>query len=184
MWYQIYIPSRLHVSVLTRWLILLLLWVSCITLSAQRHRVYLILAEECPISIYMAKPIRTVMEKYPKEDVEFVGVFPSLKSTPTSARQFAINYKLERLQIQLDPQQQLTRRLGAEITPEVIITDASTDRILYRGRISNAYAAPGKMRHGRRINDLDNMLRRIQAGEEIDPPWLPAVGCFVTFTKG
>ena len=149
--------------------------------SAQKEiNVYVFIAEECPISIYMAKPLREAVKQFDGQ-VNFHAVFPSKKSTMETAQEFIEQYDLSTFKILLDKDQSITKKMGAEVTPEVAITDGKGKEILYCGRISNAYASPGKMRHGRRINDLINMLNRIVKGEKIDKPWLPAVGCFITF---
>ena len=112
------------------------------------------------------------------EQVRFYAVFPSSNSTQASAEKFLADYQLEDAEILLDTDKAFTRRVGATVTPEAVILGPD-DEILYRGRLSNAYSAPGRMRHGKRINDLMNMLRRLETGGTIDPPWLPAVGCFI-----
>ncbi len=148
----------------------------------QKLNVYVFLAEECPISIYMAKPLREAVAQF-GEQATFHAVFPSTKSTQESAEQFLEDYDLPQFNIILDTDQSLSTKLGATITPEVAITHSETEELLYRGRISNAYAALGRMRHGTRINDLVNMLTRITKDEKITPPWLPAIGCFITFNQ-
>ncbi|MEZ4888421.1 MAG: hypothetical protein R3E32_27080 [Chitinophagales bacterium] len=150
---------------------------------AQKNlNVYVFLAEECPISIYMAQPLRIAVEQF-GENATFYAVFPSAKSTQATASQFLQKYELPQFEVKLDIDQSFAAKLGATITPEVAITDSQTKDLLYRGRISNAYAALGRMRHGQRINDLVNMLTRITQGEKITPPWLPAIGCFITFNQ-
>lgn len=151
-----------------------------LTSFAQKDfNVYVFIAEECPISIYMAKPLREAVKQF-GDTANFYAVYPSRKSTDTSAKEFLEKYQLTAFENILDPKQELTQKFEATITPEVVITFKDTEEILYRGRISNAYAAPGKMRHGARINDLLNMLTRITKGDTIVQPWAPAVGCFIT----
>ena len=165
-----------------KYLILLVGILATLDASAQKNlRVYVFVAEECPISIYMASPLREAYRQF-GEQADFYAVFPSSNSTEETAAAFLRDYELTDFAIKLDTDKTFCRKTGATVTPEVVITDA-TEKILYRGRISNAYSAPGRMRHGRRINDLVNMLTRIGQGEEITPPWLPAVGCFITFQK-
>lgn len=152
------------------------------TLSAQEKelKVYVFVAEECPISIYMAKPLREAVKQF-GDKADFYAVFPSSNSTETTAEKFLADYELTDFTVRLDTKKEFGKETGATVTPEVVITNQAAD-ILYRGRISNAYAAPGRMRHGKRINDLVNMLTRIARGETIARPWLPAVGCFITYT--
>lgn len=146
------------------------------------YNIYVFIAEECPISIYMAKPLRETVKQFDQQ-ANFYAVFPSKKSTEATAAEFLKQYDLPQFQVLMDNDKNFTKKMGAEVTPEVAITDVETEEILYCGRISNAYASPGKMRHGQRINDLTNMLTRITKGEKIAKPWLPAVGCFITFAE-
>lgn len=159
-----------------------ILFLSQTTFAQKDLNVYVFIAEECPISIYMAKPLREAAKQFDGQ-ANFYAVFPSQKSKQATAEEFLKQYNLPSFQVILDSDQSLTKKLGAEVTPEVAITNKENQEILYCGRISNAYASPGKMRHGRRINDLVNMLTRISKGEQIAKPWLPAVGCFITFHK-
>lgn len=140
---------------------------------------YVFIAEECPISIYMAKPLKQAVESFGTE-VAFHAVFPKSNSTEETAQRFLETYGLDGMKIKLDTEQRFAKETGATITPEAIITDA-TGTILYRGRISDAYAAPGRMKHGARNNDLVDVLELLEKGEQIAAPWKSAVGCFITF---
>jgi len=149
----------------------------------RQYDVYVFVAEECPISIYMARPLREAAKAY-SNHADFYAVFPVATSTETTAAEFLDKYQLTAWQAKLDPAQALTRQLGATVTPEVVIVDRVTRRVYYRGRVSNAYAAPGKMRHGERTNELRTMLRRLEEGHTPTAPWPSAVGCFITAVNG
>ncbi len=161
-------------------------WVCVLLLTsllyAQNNvNVYVFIAEECPISIYMAQPLKQVAKKY-SEQANFYAVFPKKNSNTATASKFLEEYQLNNFSTMLDNEQTLSRRLNALVTPEVIITDAKGD-VLYKGRITNAYAAPGKMKHGSPINNLDKALTMIIKGQEVPQPWHKAVGCFITYHK-
>ena len=143
--------------------------------------VYIYLAEKCPISIYMANPLQRVLQEH-DTDVNYFAVFPMKNSTRSSARSFLEQNKLEEMAIILDPNQELALSHGATITPEVVVVQDG--KIKYRGRISNAYNAPGKMKHGRRTNDLLRILNLVRREQDSSFEWLPAVGCFITFHHG
>lgn len=163
---------------------ILVLTVLALTLSGQRqYDVYVFVAEECPISIYMAKPLREAAKAH-GEHANFYAVFPVATSTMETAAEFLTKYALTAWKAELDPAQSLTRQLEASVTPEVVIVDRASRQVYYRGRVSNAYAAPGKMRHGERTNELRNMLRRLEEGHTPTAPWPPAVGCFITPVNG
>jgi hypothetical protein len=140
---------------------------------------YVFIAEECPISIYMAKPLQQAMEDF-GEQVQFYAVFPKSNSTQQTAQRFLETYKLQGMQIMLDKDQAFAKKTGATITPEAVVTDPA-GTILYRGRISDAYAAPGRMKHGPRNNELTTVLKSLGKGEKVAEPWPSAVGCFITF---
>ena len=161
---------------------LLWMWFLPQLLSAQQDiRVYVFLAEECPISIYMVQPLNQVAEKYAGQ-ADFYAVFPKSNSSQSTAEAFAERYEMRGFSNILDVDQSLSRQLDAVVTPEVIILN-DQGKVLYKGRITNAYAAPGKMRHGHRTNDLDHVMSKIVNGQSAPQPWPEAVGCFITFSK-
>lgn len=153
----------------------------CVFITANGQKsfnVYVFLAEECPVSVYMAKPLTTIAEKY-AADVSFHAVFPLKNSSYATAQLFKNDYQLNSFEILLDPDQKLALNMGASITPEAIVTD-ETGQVVYRGRINSAFYAPGKMKHSAIKNDLDDALSKLVSGNEIPQPWPPAVGCYIT----
>lgn len=147
--------------------------------SQEKYSVYVFVAEKCPISIYMAKPLQEVFEKY-SDTMDFYTVFPMKNSTEATAQKFLEKYDLPDFKIKLDNYQGFAKKLEATITPEVVVLDEKGE-IAYRGRISDAYKAPGKMKHGIRKNELMAVLDLLANGEEIPKPWTGAVGCYITF---
>ena len=165
-----------------RWIVFsMFFWWSGSAFAQKDLQVYIFVAEECPISIYMAKPLREATAAF-ADKATFYAVFPSILSTTETAEEFLTTYDLEAFNIRLDTEQELTQQLGATITPEAIITDA-TGTVLYRGRISDAFAAPGKMKHGPRTNVLLEALQQAAAGQAVNEPWVDAVGCYITIRK-
>lgn len=144
--------------------------------------VYVFVAEECPICNYMGKTLSAIAADY-KDNVQFYLVFPLKKSNYKTVHLFKEKYHLGDYQSILDKDQTLTRKLGATVTPEVVITSDENSNILYRGRISDAYAAPGKIRHRSRSKDLRVALEKVLEDQKIAQPWPDAVGCFITFDR-
>lgn len=148
--------------------------------SAQtKYSVYVFVAEKCPISIYMAKPLQEAFKKY-GEEVDFYAVFPMKNSTNETAIQFLKKYNLPDFKIKLDNHQGFAQKLKATITPEVIVLN-ERGKVEFRGRISDAYKAPGKMKHGVRKNELIKVLDTLSTGKDVPQPWAHAVGCYITF---
>jgi hypothetical protein len=150
---------------------------SCFS-QEKKISVYAFVAEECPISIFMASSLKTVADRYAGE-VNFYLVFPFSTSTYKTADAFRKTNQLTHFIARIDKDQHITKSLGASVTPEVIITGAD-ERILYQGRINDAYAQPGKRKHIYTSNDLATALENITNDREMPKPWRPAVGCYIT----
>lgn len=144
-------------------------------------KVYVFAAEQCPICIYMAKSLATISNSF-KNNADFYLVFPLKTSTVKTAINFKTKNKLTNFFIIVDAQQSLTKKLGAKITPEVVVANEA-DSVLYRGRINDAYLSPGKRRHIYRNNDLADALALVAAQKQVPVPWKTAVGCYITFNK-
>ena len=140
--------------------------------------VYVFLAEDCPVCNYMGKPLSATAHKY-ADRVDFHAVFPFKTSSYTSSQVFKEQYDMVTYETLLDKDHTLTRKLGASVTPEVVITDEHGE-VYYRGRINSAYYAPGKMKHGTTKDDLDEALTILLAGGEVPKPWPTPVGCYIT----
>ncbi len=144
----------------------------------KKINVFAFVAEDCPISIFMAASLKSVAEMHDSK-VNFYLVFPFATSTSKTALEFKSKNTLSNFTVKVDKNQRLTKKLGATITPEVVITDAD-ETILYRGRINDAYLQPGKRKHIYSSNDLADALNNITNGREIAAPWKLAVGCYIT----
>ena len=137
------------------------------------------LAEECPISNNMGAPLSGIAEDY-ADKVQLYAVFPLTTSTAATANRFKKVHHLERYATLLDPKQQLAKKLGARVTPEVIITNEQ-DEILYRGRINDLYAAPGKKNNGPKHRDMAMAIDQALRGKAVPQPWPVAIGCTITY---
>ncbi len=149
--------------------------------QARTIHVYAFVAEECPISIYMAGALSEISQSYSSK-ADFNLVFPLKSSSKKTSNLFKAKNKLPLYNIILDKDQGISKKLGATITPEVIITDAD-NKVVYKGRINDAYLEPGKRRHIFGSNDLNNALAMISEGKEFPKPWKNAIGCYITYTK-
>ena len=160
----------------------LLLFFTSSAFSQKNWHAYVFLAEECPICNYMGKPLSMIAEKYGSQ-VEFYAVFPVKRSNYKTTQLFKEQYGLTSFETLLDRNLEWTEKLGATVTPEVVVTD-STGEILYRGRINNAYYAPGKMKHSSIRHELDEALSAITNGNIVAKPWPSAIGCYITRYAG
>lgn len=162
-------------------IVFLLLFATSVTRCFSQQKkinVYAFVAEDCPISIFMASSLKSVADRYAGK-VNFYLVFPFSTSTNKSATAFKKNNQLTQFITKVDKDQQLTKKMSATITPEVVIT-GEDETILYQGRINDAYAQPGKRKHVYTSNDLFAAMENISNGREMPKPWKRAVGCYIT----
>jgi|SRR5687768_12807765 len=144
----------------------------------KKINVYAFVAEECPISIFMASSLKSIANLYAGK-INFYLVFPFSTSTNKSATAFKTKNQLTQFITKVDKDQRITKKLGATVTPEVVIT-GTDETILYQGRINDAYLQPGKRKHIYSSNDLAAALENISNGQEMPKPWKRAVGCYIT----
>lgn len=162
--------------------IIFVLSTSLVSLGQKDYTVYVFLAEECPVCNFVAKSLSKTSEQF-QDQVEFVAVFPQRISNIKTASLFKKKYGMSNFIVEIDKDQIITSKYNASITPEVIVVDKQ-DNILYQGRINNSYAAPGRMKHGKVIEDLKINLQKIVKNQKIPKPWPEPIGCYITRTNG
>jgi hypothetical protein len=146
--------------------------------SQKEWHVFVFIGEECPVCNFMGNPLSGIAARY-GDRVSFHAVFPLKNSNYKSSQLFKQQYNMLTFETLLDKGQVLTKKLGATVTPEAVITDEHGE-VYYRGRINSAYYAPGKMKHSSIRDDLEEALKTLLAGGTVPQPWPAPVGCFIT----
>lgn len=141
--------------------------------------VYVFLSEGCPICQNQTYSLRELYTQFGNQKVGFVGVFPNLEfSTTETMEKFKKKYRLS-FPLQRDENQALTERLGATITPQVVVIQENTHGIIYKGKIDNSYERIGKRRPVITEFYLRDALTEILAGKTITLSETAPVGCFI-----
>ena len=141
-------------------------------------KVYVMLAEECPICNYMGTTLSRTGRDYANK-VTFYAVFPTKTSTQKTAARFKQRHNMTPYTTILDGNKTLTKKLGASVTPEVIIT-GENDVVLYRGRINDAYNEPGRRNNRPMNNEMRAGIESALLGKALAGPWPEAIGCAIT----
>ncbi|QKG53588.1 hypothetical protein [Hymenobacter sp. BRD67] len=139
--------------------------------------VYVFLAESCPISQQATLPLRALYARYAPWGA-VCGRISGAEATPASVAAFARTYTVP-FTTQSDPGQVLAQRLGARITPEVVLVAADHHTILYQGRLDDQYAALGQRRTVSQHHELADALADLAAGRAVAVPRTQAVGCYI-----
>lgn len=140
--------------------------------------VFIFLEEDCRISQYYSKPLKELHEKYSTEKIIFKGIFPSQNTTQKNMDDFKEKYTLP-FEMIFDEGQILTKKLGARITPEVIVYNQSKEEIIYKGRIDDSYFRVGKRRQVTTTSELKTVLHCLTNDRPIRVKWKDAIGCFI-----
>lgn len=162
-----------------------LLFIFIFAISAQTFAdkkgltVYIFLAETCPICQSVSIELKKLDGQYSQLDVKFVGIFPdNALSNEKTRMAFGKKYGL-RFPLNGDSGQVITKKLQAEITPEVVVEDDETHTILYRGKIDNSFASLGKRRTVVTEHYLRDAIESWVFGKKILISKTKAVGCII-----
>jgi peroxiredoxin len=157
------------------------LWMSFTAAAAPSDSisVYIFLREDCVICQQYTSQLEQLHQVYGNKGIHFFGVFPNESSTSELVAEYAEKYGLT-FPLEIDTDQALTRRLGATITPEVVVYDHRIGRILYSGRIDDRYVKVGKRRRHVQTSELEDALKAIRAGQPVAVREAPATGCLIT----
>ena len=143
--------------------------------SATRAVVLIFVLPDCPIANSYAPAYSRLHAAYAKLGIPILLVHVDANLTESAARQHARKYALD-CPLFLDPEHAWVQQAGATKTPEAVIFSCDRE-ILYRGRIDNRYAAPGKRRPEATMHDLRNSLDAVLAGKPVPQARTEAVGC-------
>lgn len=149
-------------------------------LKKDKIKVYIFLAETCPICQYYTLELKKIYKKYHEKNIELIGVFPNQLSSKKTIAAFKEKYEIP-FELILDKRQKTARKMKAKITPEVFVFRKKN--LLYRGRIDNSYARIGKRRRVVTSFDLINVLDNLLEGKKIEKPKTQAIGCLITYKK-
>jgi Redoxin len=143
--------------------------------------VYVFLSEDCPVCQNQTLPLRELHTKFKNQGVGFVAVFSNPSSVDSTIFFFRAKYGLQ-FQAVFDSTQHITKRLNAQITPEVVVVNhAENDAVVYRGAVDNAYPALGKRRKVVSQHFLNDALTALLTGSKNYVKTTEHVGCYITF---
>ncbi len=137
---------------------------------------------DCPISNYYAQEIRRTCEAYAPRGVECTLVYVDPTMTDQAALSHATAYGHGHYTAVVDIQRSLVEATGVTVTPEVVVIGPD-EKIAYRGRIDNYYAALTKPRAAVTEHNWRDALDAVVSGQPVAKPEVPAVGCTIPDKK-
>lgn len=143
-------------------------------------KIYIFVAETCPICQYYTKKIKTIEKDFGHETVL---VFPNKLSNEESIEKYKRKYKIEEFEHIIDSEHLWVKKFDAMVTPEVFVYNLRQDSVYYRGRIDDNYARVGKRKLQIQSDDLVNALNAIKDKKKIEVAITQSVGCYISRTK-
>jgi peroxiredoxin len=143
--------------------------------------VYVFMSEDCPVCQNQTLPLRELYAQFKNKGIGFVAVFSNPSSADSTILLFRARYDL-RFPVIFDTNQQIAKRLNAQITPEVVVVNHTENNVIvYRGAVDNAYPALGKRRTIVTEHFLNDALNALLKGSKDYLSTTKAVGCYITF---
>ncbi len=130
---------------------------------------------ECPISNEASPELNSVARGVPGEKLAMVGLCVDPDKDASALAAHAKEFTLA-FPVASDRELSVAHRLGVKVTPEVVVLDDS-DRVRYRGRIDDRYAARGKPNANPRTHELRDAVAAVIAGKAPENAEVEAVGC-------
>ncbi len=142
--------------------------------------VYIFMLDECKITQYYTPLLNELNKKYGNDNIEFVGLFPNFSSKKQNIEKFRVEHKIE-YELKTDYFKSKSINFDVSVTPEVVVYNENTKKVIYKGRIDNAYYSVGRRRRVVTKNELSDVLEKIVKNQHIDYLETEAIGCFINF---
>ena len=130
----------------------------------------------CPVATRYVPTLNKLHGDAQAHGVALYGVLSNPAITWQAGADFVDDFEIA-FPVVLDSTGDLALRLGPHVTSESFVI-STADRVVYRGRIDDRFAAVGKLRTQISSHDLRTVIEALGAGRQPDPYETEAVGCF------
>lgn len=130
----------------------------------------------CPVATRYVPVLKELYHQARANGVSLYGVLSNPDVTWGEAADFVRDFDA-RFPVIMDSIGDLARRLGPRVTSEAFAV-STANRLVYRGRIDDRYAAVGRARPRVTSHDLRDVIDALARGARSEPYETEAVGCF------
>lgn len=134
------------------------------------------LGTECPIANSYAPELAAISREYAARGVQVIGINANPDETLTQVAAHAKSFALP-FPVLKDAKQALANAVGARVTPEVFVLDASR-AVRYHGRIDDRYQTRTKSGEAK-AHDLRDALDAVLAGKPVRTAETRVFGCAI-----
>lgn len=151
---------------------------SLATFEGSKVLVVFFTTNHCPFVVNSDEVTRTTVERYRERGVTFVGINSNSKGTNPEDDFVHMVARMQEHEFPwpylYDESQDVAMRYGALRTPHFFVFD-ETRKLVYTGRALDDPREPSAST----VNDLENALDQLLAGETISTPMTNPIGCNV-----
>ena len=146
-------------------------------LKAENGLLMLFMDPDCPVTQKYGATVREIYHEHKSQGINVAAIYPVVGAEIAKIGKFAEDYQYPFPHL-LDPKLQLTKAIGATITPEVFLLDAEGN-ILYQGAIDNWFYELGRYRRVITQHYLKDALQAHLRGKPVSTAQTEAVGCMI-----
>ncbi|MDE0201120.1 MAG: redoxin domain-containing protein [Rhodospirillaceae bacterium] len=141
-----------------------------------RPAVLVFLDTACPVATRYVPTLNELHAEARAQGVALYGILSNPAITWQASADFVDDFGVT-FPVVLDSTGDLALRLGPRVTSESFVI-STNDRVVYRGRIDDRFAAVGKLRTRIGSHDLRTVIQAMAGGSRPEPYATEAVGCF------
>jgi peroxiredoxin len=146
-------------------------------LKNSKATVFITLSPDCPLCHKYSLSFRELDSIFSQENIEFIGVFPGAYYSLEEMKNYVYDYEIP-FQCVLDPQMLFTKRLGAEVTPEVFVFSPD-EKLVYSGAIDNWAVTVRKHRQVVNAFYLRDAVQSTLDETQVKTKRVEPVGCLI-----
>jgi peroxiredoxin len=142
------------------------------SLAGEKGTVLLFIAVQCPVSNAYNERMEKLATDYKAKGINVIGINSNVAEDGAACKAHAAENKLS-FTILKDPGNKIADKLGASVTPEAYLLDAS-NKLVYHGRIDNS-------RNAAQVEtpDLRNAIEAVLSGKAVEKTEAKAFGCSI-----
>ncbi len=146
-------------------------------LKSRKATVFIALSPDCPLCQKYSLSFREIDSTFRKENIAVIGVFPGEDYSLEEMKNYVYDFEIP-FECVLDPQMLFTKRLGAEVTPEVFVFGPD-EKLVYSGAIDNWAVTVRKHRQVVNAFYLRDAVQSILDETQVKTKRVEPVGCLI-----
>ena len=142
------------------------------SLKGKNGTVILFIAVQCPVSNAYNERMEQLAQDFKAKGINVIGINSNVTDDAGAVKAHAVEHKFSFVVLK-DPGNKVADSLGAKVTPEAYLLDAS-NKLVYHGRIDNS-----KDPAGVNSSELRDALNLVLAGKPVEKTGAASFGCTI-----